>query len=126
MNTLLTNARIVVQIGSAFIPAVPLCILILFCPESPRWFIKKRRYADAMTSLLKLRNNPIQAARDLYAIHAQLQIENQVIGESSYITRFFELFTVPRLRRATGAAFVVMIAQQLCGELQHHQKPRVS
>ncbi|KAI3327551.1 hypothetical protein HD806DRAFT_519625 [Xylariaceae sp. AK1471] len=103
------------QIGSAFIPAVPLCILILFCPESPRWFIKKRRYPEAMTSLLRLRNSPIQAARDLYAIHAQLQIENQVIGEASYITRFFELFTVPRLRRATGAAFVVMIAQQLCG-----------
>ncbi|KAI0456017.1 sugar transporter-domain-containing protein [Xylaria acuta] len=103
------------QIGSAFIPAVPLCALILLCPESPRWYIKKGRYSEAMTSLLKLRNNPIQAARDLYAIHAQLQIENQVMGHSSYIARFYDLFTVPRLRRATGAAFVVMIAQQLCG-----------
>ncbi|KAI0518483.1 sugar transporter-domain-containing protein [Xylaria bambusicola] len=103
------------QIGSAFIPAVPLVSLILFCPESPRWFIKKGRYAEAMTSLLKLRNNPIQAARDLYAIHAQVQVEANVIGKASYVTRFFELFTVPRLRRATGAAFVVMIAQQLCG-----------
>ncbi|KAI1178222.1 sugar transporter-domain-containing protein [Nemania sp. FL0916] len=103
------------QIGSAFIPAVPLCALILFCPESPRWFIKKGRYADAMASLLKLRNNPIQAGRDLYAIHAQIQIEAQAIGEASYIARFYDLFTVPRLRRATGAAFVVMIAQQLCG-----------
>ncbi|TGJ85469.1 hypothetical protein E0Z10_g3288 [Xylaria hypoxylon] len=103
------------QIGSAFIPAVPLCALILFCPESPRWYIKKGRYAEAMTSLLKLRNNPIQAARDLYAIHAQIEIEAVVMGHSSYIARFYDLFTVPRLRRATGAAFVVMIAQQLCG-----------
>ncbi|KAI3341613.1 sugar transporter-domain-containing protein [Ustulina deusta] len=103
------------QIGSAFIPAVPLCCLILFCPESPRWYIKKGRYAEAMTSLLKLRNDPIQAARDLYAIHAQIQVESQVIGNASYISRFCDLFTVPRLRRATGAAFVVMIAQQLCG-----------
>ncbi|KAI0397145.1 sugar transporter-domain-containing protein [Xylariaceae sp. FL0594] len=103
------------QIGSAFIPAIPLCALILFCPESPRWFIKKGRYADAMKSLLKLRNDPIQAARDLYAIHAQLQVETRVIGEAPYVTRFFELFTIPRIRRATGAAFVVMIAQQLCG-----------
>ncbi|RWA09944.1 hypothetical protein EKO27_g5159 [Xylaria grammica] len=103
------------QIGSAFIPAVPLCALILFCPESPRWYMKKGRYAEAMASLLKLRNNPIQAARDLYAIHAQIQIEAEAIGRSSYIARFYDLFTVPRLRRATGAAFVVMIAQQLCG-----------
>lgn len=78
-----------------------------------------------MVSLLKLRNNPIQAARDLYAIHAQLQIEARVIGQASYVTRFFELFTVPRLRRATGAAFVVMIAQQLCGEC-HDSKLLIS
>ncbi|KAI0428179.1 sugar transporter-domain-containing protein [Xylaria sp. FL1042] len=103
------------QIGSAFIPAVPLVSLILFCPESPRWYIKKKRYAEAMTSLLKLRNNPIQAARDLYAIHAQIEIEAEAIGEASYVSRFYDILTVPRLRRATGAAFVVMIAQQLCG-----------
>ncbi|KAI8630833.1 sugar transporter-domain-containing protein [Xylariaceae sp. FL1651] len=103
------------QVGSAFIPAVPLVCLILFCPESPRWFIKKGRYVEAMTSLLKLRNNPIQAARDLYAIQAQLEVEAEAIGGSTYVTRFIELFTIPRLRRATGAAFVVMIAQQLCG-----------
>lgn len=29
--------------------------------------------------------------------------------------RFFELFTVPRLRRATQASGIVMIAQQMCG-----------
>ncbi|KAI1818972.1 sugar transporter-domain-containing protein [Xylaria intraflava] len=103
------------QIGSAFIPALPLCALILFCPESPRWYIKKGRYAEAMKSLLKLRNTPLQAARDLYAIHAQVEVELHAIGKASYVTRFYDLFTVPRLRRASGAAFVVMIAQQLCG-----------
>ena len=29
------------QLGSAFIPAVPLVIGIYFCPESPRWYMKK-------------------------------------------------------------------------------------
>lgn len=103
------------QLGSAFIPAIPLLILIFFCPESPRWLMKKNRYQDAMKSLLRLRNHPIQAARDLYYIHAQLEVEREIIHGSTYVQRFIELFTIPRLRRATLASFVVMIAQQMCG-----------
>ncbi|KAJ8107610.1 hypothetical protein OPT61_g8745 [Boeremia exigua] len=103
------------QIGSAFIPAVPLTIGIYFCPESPRWLIKKNRYRKAWQSLLRLRFSPVQAARDLYYIHAQLQVEAQIIGKSNYFQRCIELFTIPRVRRATLASFVVMIAQQMCG-----------
>lgn len=103
------------QVGSAFIPAVPLVIGVYFCPESPRWYIKKERYADAYRSLLRLRNTPIQAARDLYYIHAQIEEEAAIIGKSNYFTRFFELFTIPRVRRATLASFIVMLAQQMCG-----------
>jgi sugar porter (SP) family MFS transporter len=103
------------QLGSAFIPAVPLLIGIYFCPESPRWLMKKGRYAEAYKSLLRLRNSPLQAARDLYYVHAQLVIEHQVIGNTNYAQRIVELFTIPRVRRATLASFVVMIAQQMCG-----------
>ena len=49
------------ELGSAFIPAVPLLLGIYFCPESPRWYIKKGRYHDAYASLVKLRNTPLQA-----------------------------------------------------------------
>lgn len=87
------------QLGSAFIPAVPLLILIYFCPESPRWYMKKDRYVDAYKSLLLLRNNPLQAARDLYYIHSQLEIEKVALGGSNYVTRFVQLFTIPRVRR---------------------------
>ncbi|KAF4581983.1 sugar porter (SP) family MFS transporter [Ophiocordyceps camponoti-floridani] len=103
------------QLGSAFIPAVPLVILIYFCPESPRWYIKKDRYGDALASLLRLRNSPVQAARDLYYIHVQLQVEREYVVHGNYLGRFVELFTIPRVRRATLASFVVMIAQQMCG-----------
>ncbi|KAF3766558.1 hypothetical protein M406DRAFT_351545 [Cryphonectria parasitica EP155] len=103
------------QLGSAFIPAIPLMVLIFFCPESPRWYMKKGRYQDAMRSLLRLRNHPIQAARDLYYIHAQIEVEREILHGSTYAQRFIELFTIPRLRRATLASFVVMIAQQMCG-----------
>lgn len=103
------------QIGSAFIPAVPLAIGIYFCPESPRWYIKKGRFSKAYQSLKRLRNHELLAARDLYYINAQIEIEKDVIGNTSYIKRFGELFTVPRIRRATISCFTVMIAQQMCG-----------
>jgi len=36
-----------------------------------------------------------------------------------YFARFKQLFTIARVRRATLAAFVVMIAQQMCGSTSH-------
>lgn len=59
--------------------------------------------------------HPIQAARDLYYINTQIQIESQIIGKSNYLKRFVELFTIPRVRRASLGAWTVMIAQQMCG-----------
>lgn len=103
------------MLGAPFIPAVPLLCLIYLCPESPRWLIKKNRYVKAWASLVRLRNHEIQVARDLYNIHAALDLEAHVIAKSTYVVRFFELFTIPRVRRATLAAFTVMIAQQMCG-----------
>ena len=49
------------ELGSAFIPAIPLLIGIYFCPESPRWYMKKGRYHEAYDSLVKLRNTQMQA-----------------------------------------------------------------
>ena len=103
------------QLGSAFLPAVPLAVGILFCPESPRWYIKKQRFRKAYSSLLRLRLHKILAARDLYYIQAQVSVEREVIGGSNYVTRFLQLFTIPRVRRATLASWTVMIAQQMCG-----------
>jgi sugar porter (SP) family MFS transporter len=103
------------QLGSAFIPAVPLLFGVYFCPESPRWYIRRGEMSKAYRSLCRLRNTPLQAARDLYYIHAQIKIEMELVGKSNYVTRFIELFTIPRVRRATLASFVVMIGQQMCG-----------
>ena len=109
------------QLGSAFIPAVPLVLGVWFCPESPRWLISKKKYSKAYKSLLRLRNSPLQAARDLYFIQAQIVQEEVLIEEAGFaknanlFTRFIELFTIPRLFRATQASGIAMIIQQMCG-----------
>jgi hypothetical protein len=83
--------------------------------------MKKGRYRDAWQSLLKLRNTPMQAGRDIYYMHCLLEQEKVLVEEaglsanSNFFTRFVELFTVPRIRRATWASGIVMIAQQMCG-----------
>ncbi|KAJ7130231.1 hypothetical protein C8R44DRAFT_872058 [Mycena epipterygia] len=102
------------QLGSAFVPAVPLLFGVYFCPESPRWLMKKNRYQEAYNSLCRLRNSELQAARDLYYVHCQLMEEFAVMRGSNYFMRFIELVTIPRVRRATVASFTVMIAQQMC------------
>ena len=85
--------------------------------------MKKNRYQAAFKSLRRLRNTDIQAARDLFYIHAQLKEEREFQEESSYLTRLLGLFKVKRNRSATVAAFIVMIAQQMCGSV--YPVPRV-
>jgi MFS family permease len=77
--------------------------------------MKKNRYKKAFKSFCRLRNSELQAARDLYLVHCQLDEEMYVLKGKTYFSRFMELFTIPRVRRATLASFVVMIAQQMCG-----------
>ncbi|KAK0523978.1 hypothetical protein OC835_006078 [Tilletia horrida] len=103
------------QLGSAFIPALPLALFIYFCPESPRWLMRKGRYTDAYASLCRLRFHKLQAARDLFYISVQLEEEAKIARGETYLRRFQELFTIPRVRRATLASGVVMLAQQMCG-----------
>ncbi|GIC92847.1 uncharacterized protein Aud_009322 [Aspergillus udagawae] len=120
-------------LGSAAVPALALLVLVFLCPESPRFLIRKRNYAKAFISLRQLRGTDIQAAKDLYYIHSQLQIETELfqgrrpeqwwradlyqdeVESQTFFQRVRALFTVPRNRRACLAAFVVMAAQQLCG-----------
>lgn len=158
-----------VQVAAACIPAVPLLCLIFVCPgivpqtwnrsvhadkrtESPRFLIKKNNLSKAYTSLCYLNETPLQAARELYYISAQIQAEKNVFSRvtdmedlelrsqpsradsradtktyksnrtsqsrhrvGGFWTKIWQLFSVPRIRRAAVAAFVVMISQQLCG-----------
>ncbi|KAJ7836453.1 putative facilitated glucose transporter [Mycena olivaceomarginata] len=94
------------QLGSAFIPAFLLVIGIWFCPESPRWLMKKGKHDKAFGSFLRLRAHPIIAARDFYYSRR---------AAANYFSRLKDCFTVPRIRRANYGASTVMLAQQMCG-----------
>ncbi|KAJ5380381.1 Major facilitator superfamily domain general substrate transporter [Penicillium cataractarum] len=125
-----------VLLATAIIPAIVLLFLVFICPESPRYLIQKNRYAKAYKSLLELRGTQIQAARDLYNIHAQLQAEainvwrpeeaqwsdehklyvyQRWISQGNFFKRMGHLFTKSRTRRACIVASIVMLSQQLCG-----------
>ncbi|KAK5373547.1 hypothetical protein LTR20_003789 [Exophiala xenobiotica] len=115
------------QLAGPAIPTVPLAAMIYLCPESPSWYQKHGRYDKAFRSLCTLRNTELQAAKELYtAYHLQGRVRAKArakpkmlsegeFSESGFFTKVTELFTIPRIRRATTASYVVMLSQQLCG-----------
>jgi hypothetical protein len=132
-----------VLLATAIIPAIVLLFLVFMCPESPRFLIQRNRYPEAYKSLLELRGTPIQAARDLYYIHAQLQTEavtvwdrhggnswwsegeqiyayQKWINKGNFFKRMMYLATDKRTRRACTVASIVMASQQLCGVSSLH------
>ncbi|KAL4887500.1 general substrate transporter [Aspergillus karnatakaensis] len=125
-----------VHLGTAAVPTLILLFLVFLSPESPRFYIRKGQYQKAFQSLRHLRGSEIQACRDLYYIHSQLQFESQKrlgLGEdrndwlekeiyqaeeiegTTFAKRVWALWSNKRNRRACLAAFIVMAAQQLCG-----------
>lgn len=52
------------QLSAAFVPAMPLLVLIWLCPESPHWLMKKGRYQQAFKAFCRIRNTELISARD--------------------------------------------------------------
>lgn len=102
------------MMGSAMIPAVIVCILIPFYPESPRWYMTKERHGDAFKAICRLRDHRLQAARDLFYMHVGLQAEREAMAVGSK-SRWKEFFQVRRNRNAIVASEIVMFMQQFCG-----------
>lgn len=103
------------QLGAAFAPALPLLGLIWLCPESPRWLMKKGRYQKAFRAFSRIRNSELICAREMFYAHCQLMAESDEFKGKSLSKRVMELFTVPRIRRATISSSIIVIAQQFSG-----------
>ncbi|RGP66942.1 hypothetical protein FSPOR_6324 [Fusarium sporotrichioides] len=112
-------------------PAVFALILILVayrCPESFRYHLMpgSRNYSPekAYASLQKLRNTKLQADRDLFATYQgianEISMEGDDAGLSSssslrYVTRYYDIFKLRRLRNAAITTGIVALSQQLSG-----------
>ncbi|KAI7160226.1 MFS transporter [Hortaea werneckii] len=103
------------QLAAAFAPAVPLLFLIWLCPESPRWLMKKNRYQKAFRAFCRIRNTELIAARELFYAHCQISAEENMFEGKTLATRTWELFAVPRIRRATVSSAIIVISQQFSG-----------
>ncbi|PLN77167.1 and other transporter-domain-containing protein [Aspergillus taichungensis] len=103
------------MLGSTVVLPIFVCIQVYFCPESPRWLIQHNRIDKAFAAFQTLRPTELQAARDLYYAYVGVQLERQVNQGKNFFTMCMELFTIPRVRRATVASWIVMFMQQFCG-----------
>ncbi|KAJ7136496.1 hypothetical protein C8R43DRAFT_1020410 [Mycena crocata] len=100
------------MLASAGIPALFVCLQVMWAPESPRWLIGRGRYEQAYKELSRLRFSKVQAARDLYYIHVLLEAEKEVVSGRH---RLWEMWSIARNRNAAIASFIVMFGQQFCG-----------
>lgn len=119
------------MMASAMLPAVVVCFFVFMVPESPRWvrlharhlvfpdmkadqliqYMSKGRHYKAYESMVKLRYNKVQAARDVFYMYTLLEAEEKLKSNKKNLS--FELITVPRNRRALIASEIVMFMQQV-------------
>ena len=99
------------MLGSTVVLPLLVCAQVYFCPESPRWLIKKNRVSKAYEAFLKLRPSKVQATRDLYYCYILVELERKASTGRNMV---WELFTIPRNRRAAWASWIVMFMQVRC------------
>ncbi|KAJ5808106.1 hypothetical protein N7474_009375 [Penicillium riverlandense] len=103
------------MLGSTVVLPIIVCAQVYYCPESPRWLIQQDKVNKAFKSFRTLRPTDLQAARDLYYAYVGVELEREINKGKNFFSMFFELFTIPRNRRAALASWIVMFMQQFCG-----------
>ncbi|WP_370513456.1 sugar porter family MFS transporter [Bombella sp. ESL0385] len=87
-------------------PAVLFFVGVLFLPYSPHWLVMKGRHKEARRILLDLRNDPLEAAKEIQAIRAQLETKQE---------GFSLLKRNKNFRRSVLLGIVLQAMQQLAG-----------
>ncbi|XP_076051174.1 facilitated trehalose transporter Tret1-2 homolog [Oratosquilla oratoria] len=84
--------------------------MMLFVPETPRWYVSKERYEDAQQSLRWLRGSAWDVEEELYAIRANMEACAAEVGQ----TTARDLLRREYLR-PLGISLGLMLFQQLSG-----------
>ncbi|GBQ12040.1 sugar porter family MFS transporter [Swaminathania salitolerans] len=92
--------------GVAAIPAALFLTGVLFLPYSPRWLIIQGRHKEAREVLLSLREDPLEAAKEIRAIREQLEVKQH---------GFALLKSNPNFRRSLALGIMLQAMQQLAG-----------
>ncbi|RAR01754.1 MFS sugar transporter [Stemphylium lycopersici] len=103
------------MLGSSCVPPLFVMVQVYFCPESPRWLIQNNKIPKAYKSFLRIRNSELEACRDLFYTYVAVEMERKVNKGKNFLAMLWELFSIPRNRRATAASWIIMFGQQFCG-----------
>lgn len=103
------------MLASSFVPPLFVMAQVYFCPESPRWLIQNHKVPKAYRTFRRIRNTELLACRDLFYTFVGVEIERKVNKGKNFFTKLWELFSIPRNRRATMATWIIMFGQQFCG-----------
>lgn len=93
----------------AFAPAVPIVIFVWFCVESSRWLMREQQYLKACC---RIRKSEVLPSREFYYAHCQIVEKRITFAGITLSRRVLDLQMVARLRRATIARAIVVIALQ--------------
>lgn len=104
------------MVGSSLIFSTALFIGMFFLPESPRYLVYRNKIGEAYNVWKRLRdiNDPNNKLEFLEMRHAAIQEGERRKAESRFQV-WFDLFTVPRNRRALVYAVMMVTLGQLTG-----------
>lgn len=101
------------MLGSSCVPPLFVMAQVCFCPESTRWLIQNGKIQEAYHSFRRIRNSELEACRDLFYTYGAVELERKVSKGKNFFARLWELFSIPRNRRATAASWMIMFGQQV-------------
>ncbi|XP_018083769.1 solute carrier family 2, facilitated glucose transporter member 1 isoform X1 [Xenopus laevis] len=97
-------------LGCIFVPSILQCIVLPFCPESPRFLLINRNEEDKAKSVLKGLRGTTDVSSDLQ----EMKEESRQMMREKKVT-IAELFRSPLYRQPIFIAIVLQLSQQLSG-----------
>lgn len=111
MEPLMGNASLwPFLLGFTFIPAVLQCILLPFCPESPRYLLINKNEENKAKNVLK----KLRGTSDVSSDMQEMKEESRQMMRERKVT-ILELFRSPLYRQPILIAIMLQLSQQLSG-----------